>query len=307
MATANRGSKCHTPASHCLHCCIEILTQIVCCGDRAYWSRVTGKDYDGRYADYEQEYADYVEDCRKHGEEPKERKVRKKGGFHAISATVSIPRQIARLNQLRQEGLVRTSPNVNRTGKGLMVAWATNAVALVEAKSMVCYQACLVNAVGVSLAHLGIAAAPLPRDQYDPAARASFKDMQTMLGGGGSDFELRKEGIDFDWVMEVFTQTVGVYLLYASVTHWEDADFEHAEVVPHYIVYNAGTRVLFLNPEVVVVDDSDMHDLAGFVHKISQAPYLVRLHQGAARRTIRRLWVARARAHLYPYHAPELL
>ena len=46
--------------------------------------------------------------------------------------------------------------------------------------------------------------------------------------------------------------------MYAGVTHWEDADFDHAEVVPRYaVVYNAGTRVLFLNPEVVVVADSD--------------------------------------------------
>ena len=121
------------------------------------------------------------------------------------------------------------------------------------------------------------------------------------------DFELRKEGIDFGNVTEVFTQTSGVYLLSASVTHPEDADCEYAELIPHYLVYNAGTRVLFLNPEVVVVTDSDIEDIDTFISRLSQAPYYVRIAQDSARRIIRRLWVSRARAHLYPYNVPELL
>ena len=89
------------------------------------------------------------------------------------------------------------------------------------------------------------------------------------------DFKLRKEGIDFGEVTEVFTQTSGVYLLSADVTHAEDADCEYAELIPHYVVYNAGTRVLFLNPEVVVVTDRDVEDILGFVSRLRQAPYFV--------------------------------
>lgn len=32
------------------------------------------------------------------------------------------------------------------------------------------------------------------------------------------------------------------------------------EHFPHYVVYNAGTRVLYLNPDVVVVEESDRKD-----------------------------------------------
>ena len=121
------------------------------------------------------------------------------------------------------------------------------------------------------------------------------------------DIELRKEGIDFEEVTQVFTQTSGVYMLSANVTHSEDADCEYAELIPHYVVYNAGTRVLFLNPEVVVVTDSDMEGIDTFMTRLRQAPYLVRIPSRAPRGNIRRLWVPRTRAALYPYNAPDLL
>ena len=121
------------------------------------------------------------------------------------------------------------------------------------------------------------------------------------------DFELRKDGVDFGEVTQVFTQTSGVYLLSAYVTHSEDADFEYAELIPHYVVYNAGTRVLFLNPEVVVLTDSDMEDIDTFMSRLRQAPYFVRIPSRDGRGNIRRLWVPRARAARYPYNAPDLL
>ena len=46
--------------------------------------------------------------------------------------------------------------------------------------------------------------------------------------------------------------------------------------MPHYIVYNAGTRVLFLYPEVVVVLDEDLEDIEGFLQKLQKPPYLIR-------------------------------
>ena len=55
-----------------------------------------GKDYNGRYADYEVEYELHVEACKKAKVEP-EKKVRKRGGFHAITPTCSIPKQIEQL------------------------------------------------------------------------------------------------------------------------------------------------------------------------------------------------------------------
>ena len=183
------------------------------------------------------------------------------------------------------------------------VAWATDAVQLVKAKTLVCAQAAIVNATGMSLEALKIEQVPYPRNQYDPGARMNFLEVQSML----PDFELRKHGVDFDEVLQVFRKTSGVYLIHAGVTHTEDFDCSWAETVDHYVVYNAGTRVLFLNPEVVVVQDSDLDDLEAFVKTLSQKPYYIRLYRGAPRRHMRRLWLARARAHLYPYHAFELL
>ena len=259
--------------------------------------------YDERYALYEREHAEHVASCQRTGDKPAP-KLRKRAGYHAISASKSMAKQRADLDELRHQGHVRPSPReVIFDCRLAMVAWATDAIELVKSKTLVCYQSAVVNALGVSLATLGIQQVPYPRDQHDHGARASFKDIQSML----HDFELRKEGIDFGNVTEVFTQTSGVYLLSASVTHPEDADCEYAELIPHYLVYNAGTRVFFLNPEVVVVTDSDIEDMDTFMSRLSQAPYFVRFAPGAARGCIRRLWIPRARAHLYPYNAPDLL
>ena len=280
------------------------LTLCVLCGSE-YWQEQTGLTYDERYDAYEEAHQAHVVDCLKRGQKP-EPKVRKRAGYHAIDATKSVAKQMADLDELREQGYVRQSPRgmiSNGRGREEMVAWATDVIELVKSKTLVCYQSALVNALGVSLASLGMPQVPYPRDQHDPGARASFKEIQKML----HDFELRKDGVEFGEVTQVFTQTSGVYLLSAYVTHSEDADFEYAELIPHYVVYNAGTRVLFLNPEVVVVTDSDMEDIDTFMSRLRQAPYFVRIPSRDSRGNIRRLWVPRARAARYPYNAPDLL
>ena len=57
----------------------------------------------------------------------------------------------------------------------------------------------------------------------------------------------------------------------------------------------------------MVVTDSDMEDIDTFMSRLRQAPYFVRIPSRDARGNIRRLWVRRARAALYPYNAPDLL
>ena len=49
------------------------------------------------------------------------------------------------------------------------------------------------------------------------------------------------------------------------------------EGIGHYIVYNAGTRVLFLNPEVVVLEDEDLADIDAFSKKMERSPILLRI------------------------------
>ena len=72
-------------------------------------------------------------------------------------------------------------------------------------------------------------------------------------------------------------QTAGIYLIHTEVTHPEDWDFEYAELIDHYVAYNAGTRVLYLYPEVVVVLDSDLEDFEHFVARLRAPPFCMRL------------------------------
>lgn len=91
---------------------------------------------------------------------------------------------------------------------------------------------------------------------------------------------------------DVFHQPSGVYLIHCGVTHAEDYDWEFAETVPHLIVFNAGTRVLFMYPEVVVVLEEDVRDIKRFFSKLQEPPFLIRLPpcQHPARRWVRQVW-----------------
>lgn len=78
--------------------------------------------------------------------------------------------------------------------------------------------------------------------------------------------------------MDVFHKASGIFVIYTD--HYTAEDMENpdiAEGVGHYIVYNAGTRVLFLNPEVIVLDEEDFANIFFFLKKIERAPYLLRI------------------------------
>ena len=93
-------------------------------------------------------------------------------------------------------------------------------------------------------------------------------------------------------VCDVFRQSSGIFLIHCEVVHAEDFDVEDCESVPHYIVYNAGTRVLFLYPEVLVILDEDIQDVPAFLARIREPPYLVRVASGdgTARQWVRQIW-----------------
>ncbi|KAL1527146.1 hypothetical protein AB1Y20_015828 [Prymnesium parvum] len=93
--------------------------------------------------------------------------------------------------------------------------------------------------------------------------------------------------------VDVFLKTEGVYIIHSNYFHPEDVDFDDAEAIPHYIVYNAGTRVLFLYPEVVVLEDEDIADIPAFVLKLRNVPFQTRLisDKGSYARRVRRLAV----------------
>ena len=95
-------------------------------------------------------------------------------------------------------------------------------------------------------------------------------------------------------VCDVFRQSSGIFLIHCEVVHAEDFELEDrlTESVPHYIVYNAGTRVLFLYPEVLVIKDEDIQDVPAFLARIREPPYLVRVASGdgTARQWVRQIW-----------------
>ena len=115
---------------------------------------------------------------------------------------------------------------------------------------------------------------PYPRDQYDEQARADFVELAAMLSRA-SAFSLRRPLVPH--IDDIFNLQSGVFVIHCAVTHKEDYDWEFAETVPHYIVYNAGTRVLFLYPEVVVVMDDDLRDLSRLFAKLKKPPYCIRM------------------------------
>ena len=67
-------------------------------------------------------------------------------------------------------------------------------------------------------------------------------------------------------VCDVFRQSSGIFLIHCEVVHAEDFELEDrlTESVPHYIVYNAGTRVLFLYPEVLVIKGAEDSGVGSF-------------------------------------------
>jgi hypothetical protein len=76
----------------------------------------------------------------------------------------------------------------------------------------------------------------------------------------------------------VFHKQSGIYIIHAN--HYSVEDMENTDLIEgigHYIVYNAGTRVLFLNPEVVVLEDTDFADIIGFLKKMERSPMLLRI------------------------------
>ena len=93
----------------------------------------------------------------------------------------------------------------------------------------------------------------------DPGAPGmSFNEMNVLLQqctGAGKWFVLLKPWLHRQLaVSDVFQLRHGVYVIHSYYFHPEDANVhfsEAPEAIDHYIVYNAGTRALFLYPEVI--------------------------------------------------------
>lgn len=115
---------------------------------------------------------------------------------------------------------------------------------------------------------------------------------------------------------DVFKMTDGIYIIHSYYYHPEDEDVDYAEAINHYVTYNAGTRMLFLFPEVsivlvlaqllclihsaaslepqvMVLEQEDIDDIPAFIAKLRAVPFQTRINTDAGSfvRKVRRLFV----------------
>jgi hypothetical protein len=227
-------------------------------------------------------------------------------GFAAIRSTTQIGRKYAELAAMRASGTLRlspaTSPSDGHTG---YFPYATDNYTLVQECTLPCYQAALVHATTLTLEHLGIEKMPIVvNDKRD------YRFLQHLLGQQSqhcaSPWQLRRCR-RFERASDIFLQDSGVFLTSCDWYDFEDCDWELApEAVPHYAAYNAGTGLLCMYPECVVVLDEDKQDLCAFFEKLKQPPYQMRFPTARGTETqVRQLFVSRKAATLPPC-APSL-
>ena len=149
---------------------------------------------------------------------------------------------------------VHTKPRGKLGPDGYMLEWSTNQYTLVEAKSLLCYQAAVVLATTLQLSDCGIPRLSIPKSLSHPDHRATFTRLNIMFDvadGPGSAFCAHHTFYRMDSALEVFSARMGTFLLHSWHYIEEDMDArEYTEGITHYIVWNATTRLLHLYPEV---------------------------------------------------------
>ena len=62
------------------------------------------------------------------------------------------------------------------------------------------------------------------------------------------------------------------------------------DTTPHYIVYNADTRVLFMYPNIMVLEDEDVANPSAFARRLAGAPFY--LHVPTDAMLVRQVFVS---------------
>ena len=165
----------------------------------------------------------------------------------------SLPSQYKALEQARQKGHLRVSSVDGNSFHAGTITYVTDSVVLTEPRILCCAQAAVVHATGMTLEELGL-------DKIDISSGLGFSAIQGLLqlGALSSAFVLRKPA-NLTTSVDVFRCNHGVFLIHCFHYHSEDKDFDMKETIPHYVVYNAATRVLFLYPEVCVPPCESCH------------------------------------------------
>ena len=232
-------------------------------------------------------------------------------GFAAIRSTTQLGRKYAELAAMRASGTLRLSPATSRlTGLDGYFPFATDNYTLVQECTLPCYQAALVHATTLTLELMGMEQMPIVvNDKRD------YRFLQHLLGQwslrcghppSNSAWQLRRCR-RFERGSDIFLQDSGVFLTTCDWYDVEDCDWELApEAVPHYAAYNAGTGLLCMYPECVVVLEEDKQDLRAFFEKLKRPPYQMGFPTARGTETqVRQLFVSRKAATLPPC-APSL-
>ena len=232
------------------------------------------------------------------GEDEMEAKETKGGGFAEIDATRSISKQHIQISQYRETGVLRASPSILKVvifgsrrelvDAESFVIYETDAYQLVKEKTLTCYQAAQVLSTAMTLQQLSIKKVKV---EAGVISRANFTELQAEFRDY-TPFRLVK--VRLGSCLEIFMQQQGIFIIHCLYFHDEDweAALEYAspsspyakpQGVDHYIVYNAGTRLLLLYPELLIVDQTDLDDLQAFERKLMQPPFKVHLPRDAGR------------------------
>jgi len=155
-----------------------------------------------------------------------------------------------------------------------------------------CSQAALVMATGIDLPGLGIQWLDPKRTTKEMMKFGEMNQMLQSSSGLGRLFVLTKLRPELRSDREVFCLDAGVYIIHTYWYSMEDVHFFDDEVelrdgtesFPHYVVYNAGTRVLYLNPDVIVLEESDKKHPDFFCKKLLKEYGFYISHRGHVRK-----------------------
>ena len=229
--------------------------------------------------------------------------LRPKGTAAFVDPTMSLDNQLAVLTRLRDDGVLLTNTTTKPQTMSITMRtqrrmeWSTNEFLLVEAKSVSCWQAALVALTNCELATLGVDEVSAT-DTKHPLYGASFTTIASILSASNYPlFELRKplHSKQLTCIHDVFKLTFGMFLIFCHIYHPEDIDVTEYEVegVPHYIVWNATSRLLQLYPETLVLEEKDCDSRQRIDKLLAKKPNYVRLRPGglSLRTDVRQVFV----------------
>ena len=218
-----------------------------------------------------------------------------KAEAHCIEPTLPLPRQRAELIAAQEAGILLVDSSTKPRLKGrphrddALVEWSTDAFELAEAKVYICYQAAMVAAMAMLLEPAGVVVVEVEHKSKklkavpSELAAASFKDIEVMLQlatGPAQAFTPSAPIGKMDSTLDIFRRTFGSFVIHCF--HFHEEDIEAADIdlhdgveyykpnyyngkdtvgdaIPHYINYNATTRLLQLYPEVSTCPQHTLH------------------------------------------------